>query len=44
MDLRENGRQDVENFIWLRTGTGDGIFCVGGNETSGSIKCGEFLD
>ena len=44
MDLRETGRQDVENFIWLSTGTGEGIFCVCGNETSGSIKCGEFLD
>ena len=44
MDLRETGRQDVENFIWRSTGTGEGIFCVCGNETSGSIKCGEFLD
>jgi len=29
--------------IWLRTGT-DGAVCECGNEPSGSIKCGEFLD
>jgi hypothetical protein len=29
--------------IWLRIGTGDGS-CECGNEPSGSIKCGEFLD
>jgi len=29
--------------FWLGIGTG-GIFCVGGNETSGFIKCGEFFD
>jgi len=29
--------------IWLRIGTGRGC-CECGNETSGSIKCGEFLD
>jgi len=28
---------------WLRIGTGDGT-CECGNESSGSIKCGEFLD
>ena len=28
---------------WLRIGTGDGHFECG-NEHSGSIKCGEFLD
>jgi hypothetical protein len=27
----------------LRTGTGGG-YCKRGNEPSGSIKCGEFLD
>jgi len=29
--------------IWLRIGT-VGISCECGNEPSGSIKCGEFLD
>jgi hypothetical protein len=29
--------------IWLRIGTGGGIF-ESGNEFLGSIKCGEFLD
>jgi len=29
--------------IWLRLGTGGG-HCECGNETRGSIKCGEFLD
>ena len=29
--------------IWLRIGTGVGT-CACGNEPSGSIKCGEFLD
>ena len=28
---------------WLRIGTGGG-HCERGNEPSGSIKCGEFLD
>jgi len=28
---------------WLRIGTGGGT-CESGNETSGSIKCGELLD
>jgi hypothetical protein len=30
-------------FIWLRIGT-SGILCEHGNETTGSIKDGEFLD
>jgi len=29
--------------IWLRIGTGGG-HCERGNELSGYIKCGEFLD
>jgi hypothetical protein len=29
--------------MWLRKGTDGGSF-KGGNETSGSIKCGEFFD
>ena len=29
--------------IYLGIGTGV-IFCIGGNETSGFIKCGEFFD
>jgi hypothetical protein len=29
---------------WLRTGTGGRHLCECGNEPSGSIKCGEFLD
>jgi hypothetical protein len=35
---------DVEawmGFIWFRTGTGS---CECGNESSGSVKCGEFRD
>jgi hypothetical protein len=30
--------------IWLRIGTGGARFCECGNEPSGSIKRGEFLD
>jgi hypothetical protein len=29
--------------IWLRIGTSDGS-CVYGDEPSGSIKCGEFIE
>jgi hypothetical protein len=29
--------------IWLRIGTGVGL-CEGGNEPSGCIQCGEFLE
>jgi hypothetical protein len=29
--------------IWLRIGTVEG-FCECGNEPSGSIKCGEFIE
>jgi hypothetical protein len=29
---------------WLRRGIGGGLLCECGNESSGSIKCGEFLD
>jgi hypothetical protein len=29
--------------IWLRIGTGGGLLCIG-DEPSGSIKCGEFLE
>ena len=38
MDLQEVGRVVGTGWSWLRIGTG------GGNELSGSIKCGEFLD
>jgi hypothetical protein len=31
-------------FIGLRIGTGGAGSCEHGNEPSGSIKCGEFLD
>jgi len=30
-------------FVWFRIGTSGGL-CECGNEPSGSIKCGEFLD
>jgi hypothetical protein len=30
--------------LWLRIGTGDGGVCECGNEPSGSVKCGEFLE
>jgi len=39
MDLQEVGCGAWTVLIWFRIGTGE---C--GNETSGSIKCGEFLD
>jgi len=29
---------------WLGIGTGEGDTCERGNENSGSINCGEFLD
>jgi hypothetical protein len=38
---------DVEGWAgsnWLRIRIGGGGTCECGNETSGSIKCGEFLD
>jgi len=37
MDLQEVGCGAWTGLIWLRIGTG-------GNEPSGTIKCGEFLD
>jgi hypothetical protein len=45
MGLRAIGFGDVDwiGFIWLRIGTVAGS-CEHGNETSGSIKCGKFLD
>jgi hypothetical protein len=43
MDLGETGFGDVIGFIWLRIETG-GSSCEHGDEPSGSIKCGEFLD
>jgi hypothetical protein len=45
-DLREIGFGDVGmwiGFILFRVGRGRGS-CEHGNEPSGSIKCGEFLD
>jgi hypothetical protein len=41
-DLQEDG-WGWTGLSWLRTGTGAGS-CKYGNEPSGSIKCGEFLD
>jgi hypothetical protein len=43
MDLREVGWVARIGLIWLRIGTG-GCSCECGNEPSGSLKCGEFLD
>ena len=39
---KENGSVWTE-LMWLRTGTMAGCF-ENGNESVGSIKCGEFLD
>jgi len=33
------GMEECNEFFWLRIGTGES-----GNEPSGSITCGEFLD
>jgi len=41
MDLQELGWGTWTGLNWLRIGTGT---CKCGNEPSGSIKCGEFLD
>jgi len=43
MDLQEVEWEMWTGSSWLGTGTGDGPFECG-NEPSGSIKCGEFLD
>jgi hypothetical protein len=40
MDLQEEGIWTVSS--WFRIGTGGTCEC--GNELSGSMKCGEFLD
>jgi len=43
MDLQEVGLGEGawSGLIWLRTGTGGGLF-KRGNESSVSIKCGQF--
>jgi hypothetical protein len=41
--LGKQGGKAWTGFIWLRIGPVAGS-CEHGNETSGSIKCGEFLD
>jgi len=43
MDLQDVGCGAWTRSIWLRIGAGGGI-CNCGNEPSGSIICGEFLD
>jgi hypothetical protein len=43
MDLREVRCEVWTALRWLMIETGAGI-CECGNEPSGSIKCGEFLD
>jgi len=43
MDLQEVWRESIDLIYWLRIGTCGGL-CECGNEASGSIKCGEFLD
>jgi hypothetical protein len=43
MDLHEVGCGAWIGLIWLRIGIGDGS-CKSGDEPSGSIRCGEFLE
>jgi hypothetical protein len=43
MDLQKVGWGAWTGLIWFRIGTVVSS-CEYGNETSGSIKCGEFLD
>jgi len=43
MDLHDVGWRAWTGLTWLKIGTGSG-FCECGDEHSGSIKCGEFLD
>ena len=43
IDLQEVGCGVLIGSSWLRIGTSGGI-CECGNEPSGSVKCGEFLD
>jgi hypothetical protein len=43
MDLREIGFGDVDWIPWAQDRDSGGS-CEHGNEPSGSIKCGEFLD
>ena len=43
MDLQEMGCEVGTGSSWLSIGTGGG-HCECGNEPSGSMKCGEFLD
>jgi hypothetical protein len=43
MDLREVEWGAQTGLIWLRIGTGGGLLFYG-DEPSGSIKCGEFLE
>jgi hypothetical protein len=44
VDLQEVGCVGVwTGWIWFRMGTGGGL-CECGNEPSGSMKCGEFLN
>jgi len=43
MDLQEVEWMLGTGSSWLRIGTGGG-FCKSGNESSGSIEFGEFLD
>jgi hypothetical protein len=44
MDLREIGLGDVDWIHWAQDWGQVAGFCEYGNEPSGSIKCGEFLD
>jgi len=43
LDLQQVGWRAWTGLVWLRIGTGGG-HCKAGNEPSGAIKCGEFLD
>jgi hypothetical protein len=44
MDLREIGFGDVDWIQWAQDRDQVAGSCEHGNEPSGSIKCGEFLD
>ena len=44
MNLQEVGYGVWTGSSWLRIGAGGGQFCECGNESWGSVKCGEFLD
>jgi hypothetical protein len=42
--LKKHGERMWNGLIWLGIGASGGLLCEHGNEPSGSIKDGEFLD